>query len=62
VLDLFTFDRVRSRVERREALQAVGASDVREVFERILPGPVAIGAAGKLPKAAGDRLHALAEA
>jgi predicted Zn-dependent peptidase len=61
VLDLFTFDRVRSREERREALQAVDASAVREVFERLLAGPVAIGAAGKLPKAASDRLHALAE-
>jgi hypothetical protein len=34
---------------------------VRAVFERLLAGPVAIGAAGKLPKAAADRLHALAE-
>jgi predicted Zn-dependent peptidase len=61
VLDLFTFDRVRSRAERRQALQAVSGSAVREVFERLLAGPVAVGAAGKLPKAAADRLHAFAE-
>jgi predicted Zn-dependent peptidase len=61
VLDLFAFGRVRSRQERREALQAVTASEVREVFQRLLAGPLAVGAAGKLPKPAADRLHALAE-
>ena len=60
VLDLFTFERVRSRAERKLALQAVSASEVREVFERLIAGPVAVGAAGKLPKAAADRLHNLA--
>jgi len=60
VLDLFAFGRVRSRTERRDALQAVAASQVREVFEHLLTGPMAVGAAGKLPKPAADRLHALA--
>jgi predicted Zn-dependent peptidase len=60
VLDMFAFGRVRSRAERRDALQAVTANEVREVFERLLAGPIAVGAAGKLPKVASDRLHALA--
>lgn len=62
VLDLFAFDRVRSRAERRAALAAVSGDEVRQVFEAILAGPVAVGAAGKLPKAASDRLHDLAAA
>lgn len=61
VLDLFAFGRVRSRAERRAALDAVSGGEVRQVFEAILAGPVAVGAAGKLPKAAADRLHALAQ-
>lgn len=60
VLDLFAFGRVRPRTERRAALEAVSRDEVRQVFEAILAGPVAVGAAGKLPKAAADRLHALA--
>jgi predicted Zn-dependent peptidase len=62
VLDLFTFGRIRPRAERRAALDAVTARDVRRVFEQIDGGPVAVGAAGRLPKAAADRLRQLAGA
>jgi predicted Zn-dependent peptidase len=61
VLDLFAFGRVRSRAERRDALQAVTPRQLRAVFAQLLAGPVAIGAAGRLPKSAADRLHALAD-
>lgn len=62
VLDLFTFDRVRSRVERRAALEAVTPRQLRAVFKRLLEGPVAVGAAGRLPRSAADRLRAFARA
>ncbi|WP_374567598.1 M16 family metallopeptidase [Ideonella sp.] len=61
VLDLFAFGRVRSRAERRAALDAVTPRQVRKVFDQILAGPVAVGAAGRLPKPAAEQLHALAE-
>lgn len=61
VLDLFTFGRVRSRAERRAVLDAVTPRQVRKVFDQILAGPVAVGAAGRLPKPAAERLHALAQ-
>lgn len=61
VLDLFAFGRVRSRAERQTTLDAVTPRQVRKVFGEILDGPVAVGAAGRLPKSAADRLHALAE-
>jgi len=61
VLDLFAFGRVRSRAERHAALDAVTPRQVQKVFAKILTGPVAVGAAGRLPKSAADRLHVLAE-
>jgi predicted Zn-dependent peptidase len=62
VLDLYAFGRVRSRAERRAALDAVDGRAVQQVFERLVAGPLALGAAGRLPKAAADRLHVLAGA
>ncbi len=62
VLDLFAFGRVRSRAERRDALQAVTPRQLRGVFGHLLAGPVAVGAAGRLPKPAAERLRELAGA
>jgi predicted Zn-dependent peptidase len=62
VLDLFVFGRVRTRAERRATLDAVRETDVRRVFQGLQAQPLAVGAAGKLPKAAADRLRALAQA
>ncbi len=60
VLDLYAFGRVRSRAERRAALDAVDGRAVQQVFERLVAGPAALGAAGRLPRPAAERLQALA--
>lgn len=62
VLDLYTFGRVRPLAERRQALQAVDAAQVRGVFERLRTGPAALGAAGHLTRPALERLRRLVPA
>jgi predicted Zn-dependent peptidase len=54
--DLFVLGRVRSRAERQAEIEAVGAEDVRAVFERMLSTRASIAMAGKLPRAASRRV------
>jgi predicted Zn-dependent peptidase len=61
-LDLFVFDRIRSRAELDEGIAAVGAADVRGVFERMLASRAALALAGKVPKGMGERIPALFQA
>ncbi|MEK8032417.1 pitrilysin family protein [Ideonella sp. DXS29W] len=60
VLDLYTFGRVRSREERRQALARVTPRQLRAVFAQMLAGPVAVAAAGRLGRAGVERLKAVA--
>ena len=54
--DLFALGRVRSRAETLEAVQAVGADDVRAAFERMLDVRPAVAIAGRIGKATFERL------
>jgi predicted Zn-dependent peptidase len=53
-LDLFVHGRVRSGDEREQALEAVPADAVREVFAQGLAGGLAVALGGSLPRAVGD--------
>jgi predicted Zn-dependent peptidase len=55
-LDLFVFGRVRSRAEIIAAVEAVGAAEVGEAFRGLLTAPASIAIAGKVRKAAADRV------
>lgn len=61
-LDLFTFGRVRSAAERRAEIEAVGADQVRAVFEQLQAAPIALGAAGQIKEPVRARLRTLADA
>lgn len=57
-LDLFVFDRIRSRSELAAQVQAVGRRQLRQHFERMLAAPVSIALAGRVPRGAVERLQA----
>jgi predicted Zn-dependent peptidase len=54
--DLFALGRVRSRAETLEAVQAVGAADVRAAFEHMMAVRPAVAIAGRIGKATFERL------
>lgn len=54
--DLFVHGRVRSRAESMERVEAVTAREVRDAFERMLGFPASVALAGKVGKAAGERV------
>jgi predicted Zn-dependent peptidase len=54
-LDLLLLGRVRSLQALRDGTNAVSASDVRAVFERLLASGVSVSLAGALPRAASAR-------
>jgi predicted Zn-dependent peptidase len=58
-LDLLALDRVRDRAEVAERLDAVGATEVREAFRRLLAARPALAIAGKLKKGVPERARAL---
>ena len=58
-LDLFALGRVRSRDELLDGIVAVGANEVREAFARMLGAGAAVALAGKIPRAAEERLAPL---
>jgi hypothetical protein len=53
---------VRTQAERLERLMAVGASELREVFARMLCDPLAVSVAGKVRAPAQAHLKSLAQA
>lgn len=57
-LDLLALQRVRSRAERIERVQAVTAEQVRSAFARMLAAPVALALAGRLGRNVTDRARA----
>jgi predicted Zn-dependent peptidase len=59
VLDCFAHGRVRSRGERRALRESVDRGQVEQLFALLLAGPMAVGAAGRLPVAAQARLKEL---
>ena len=59
-LDLFATGRVRRSDEQLAALQAVDADQVRGAFADMLQAGASVAVAGKLPRAAGERLRSLA--
>jgi predicted Zn-dependent peptidase len=59
--DLFVFGRVRPRAELAAQVEAVTPRQVRRAFERMLAAPMAVALAGKVPRGAFDKLHALDE-
>lgn len=61
-LDLFAFGRVRDAAERRAEIEAVGADQVRAVFEQLQAAPIALGAAGQIKEPVRARLRTLADA
>ncbi len=54
-LDLFALGRVRPESERLERLHAVGASQVRAAFERMLGQGVSLALSGQVARAASER-------
>jgi predicted Zn-dependent peptidase len=60
-LDLFAFGRVRDAAERRAEIEAVGAAQVRAVFEQLQAAPIALGAAGQIKEPVRARLRTLAD-
>lgn len=60
-LDLFAFGRARDAAERRAEIEAVGAAQVRAVFEQLQAAPIALGAAGQIKEPVRARLRTLAE-
>jgi predicted Zn-dependent peptidase len=54
--DLFVLGRVRSREERLEAIQAVGAAEVSETFARMLAQRPSVAVAGRVRKGAKERI------
>lgn len=58
-LDLFALGRIRSREELIDGIVAVDAAGVREAFARMLTAGVAVGLAGRIPKAADQRIAEL---
>jgi predicted Zn-dependent peptidase len=56
--DLFVRGHIRSRAQRRAALDAVSAEQVRLVFERMLAAPPAVALVGRLGAWGGARLQA----
>jgi predicted Zn-dependent peptidase len=60
VLDLFALGRVRSRAETLQALQDVGAEQVRDGFAAMLRAGAAIAVAGKLRRGPDDRVRTMA--
>jgi len=59
-LDLFALGRLRSRAETLQALQDVGADQVRECFAAMLRAGAAVAVAGKLRRGADALLRAWA--
>ncbi|HKX42044.1 MAG TPA: pitrilysin family protein [Burkholderiaceae bacterium] len=57
--DLFAFGRVRSAAELAAQVEAVGARDLKRVFERMLSAPPSIAIAGRVPRNALARVHEL---
>jgi predicted Zn-dependent peptidase len=58
-LDLFAFDRVRSREELTAGVAAVTPAEVREEFARMLGAGAAVALAGKVPKGVEERVAPL---
>ncbi len=58
-LDLFAFDRVRSRAELMAGIAAVGPGEVREAFARMLGVGAAVALAGRIPKGVEERVARL---
>ncbi len=54
-LDLFVHGTVRSAAQTLARLQAVGAADVHQVFERMLAAPASIAITGRVRKGLADR-------
>ncbi|WP_088279650.1 pitrilysin family protein [Ideonella sp. A 288] len=56
-LDLFALGRVRSRAERMQRIQAVGAGDVRDAFQRLLGAGLSVAVTGQVGRGVRDRLR-----
>ena len=54
-LDLFAFDRVRSRDELMAGIAAVGPAEVRDAFARMVGAGAAVALAGKIPSGVEER-------
>ncbi len=59
--DLYVYGRLRSRAELEAGTEAVDASQVRDVFQRMLSTGAAAALAGKVPAGSRERLQAIAE-
>ena len=58
-LDLFALGRIRSSEELIEGIVGVDAASVRDAFGRMLAAGAAVGMAGRIPKAADQRIAEL---